>query len=334
MKSITIKDIARDLGVSASTVSRALQNHPDISEETRRLVHAYAKEHNYRPNMMASNLRTAKNTTLGLLIPSTTHYFYASVLKGVEQVAQETGYSIIIALSEEDTEHEKQALRALISARVAGVLACASKNTHSFDHLNEVIREDIPLVLFDRRCPVACDQVVSDDYSGAFRAVEYLIQTGARRIACYTSPLRVQTAAERFRGYREALQKYNIEFDPQLILECDNRSDAQVMTPDFFASVGVPDAVVAVNDATAAGILQAAKILDIAVPERMQICGFSNDIIARHTDPMLSTVQQHGKQIGQVAMRMLIERMQESDTHAENKIHVVPTDLIIRESTH
>lgn len=334
MKSITIKDIARELGVSASTVSRALQNHPDISEETRRLVHAYAKEHNYRPNMMASNLRTAKNTTVGLLIPSATHYFYASVLKGVEQLAQEAGYSIIIAQSEEDPTREKQALKALVSARVAGILACASKNTHTFEHLSDVANEEIPLVLFDRRCPVECDQVLSDDFSGAFRAVEYLIQTGARKIAYYTSPLRIQTAAERFRGYKEALQKYGIEVNPDLIIECDNRNGAQIMTPDFFANVGVPDAVLAVNDATAAGILQAAKILNIAVPQQMQICGFSNDIIARHTDPMLTTVQQHGRQMGQMAMQMLLDRMQEQEIHEPSKIYVIPTDLIIRESTH
>jgi len=334
MKSITIKDIARALGISPSTVSRALQNHPDISLETRRVVQTYAQEHNYKPNMMASNLRTARNTTIGLLIPSATHYFYARVLKGVEQVAAEAGYNIIITQSDRKPEREQQALRALLSLRVGGVLACVGNHPESHDLLQTMIDDEIPLVLVGRQAPLNCDQIVSNDYDGAFRAVEYMILSGAKRVAYYTGPLDESPAAERFRGYKDALKKYDMPLDPQLVLECYSRTDALVKTPDFLLIPNRPDAILAVNDQTAAGILESAKMLGIRVPDEMQICGFSNDMLTRHTDPMLSTVQQHAKAMGQEAMQLLITRMQEKEDQQPHKTHILPTNLIVRESTH
>ena len=334
MKSITIKDIARELGISPSTVSRALQNHPDISLETRHLVQAYAQEHNYKPNLMASNLRTARNTTIGLLIPSATHYFYARVLKGVEQVAAEAGYNIIITQSENKTEREQQAIRALLSLRVAGVLACVGLHPESHRLLRGMIDDEIPLVLIGRQAPLRCDQIISDDYHGAFRAVEYMILSGAKHVAYYTAPLEDSVASERFRGYKDALQKYDIPFDPKAVIECYTRTDALVQTPDFLLQPNRPDAVLAVNDQTAAGILQSAKMLGIQVPEQLQICGFSNDMLTRHTDPMLSTVQQHAKAMGQEAMRLLIARIQNNDPQLPPQTHILPTNLIVRESTH
>lgn len=334
MKRITIKDIAREMGVSASTVSRALQNHPDISEATRRAVHTYAHDHNYRPNIMASNLRTARNTTIGLLIPSATNFFFARVLKGVEQVAAETGYNIIISQTEDDPEREHAAIRGLVSLRVAGVLACINKTEESCAMLREVLEDEMPLVLFDRLLPVECDQVISDDFGGAFRAVEYMIHSGAKRVAYYASTLQEHTGAERFRGYREALKKYDIPFDQRLVLDCSSREDAQIMTPDFFRTVGCPDAILAANDQTAAGIMKSAKMLGISVPDQLQICGFSNDMLTRNTDPMLTTVQQHAREMGQEAMHRLLARIEENETPEAPKTVVVPTDLIIRESTH
>ena len=333
MKRITIKDIARELGIAPSTVSRALNNNPDISEPTRQAVNAYAHEHNYKPNMMASNLRTARNTTVGLVIPSATNFFFARVLKGVEKVAAETGYNIIITQTDDDVEREKAAVRALASLRVAGVLGCVNNSKEACEMLHELIHDEIPLVLFDRLLPVRCDQVVSDDFGGAFRAVEYLIHSGARKVAYYSSTLNERTGSERFRGYKEALKKYKIPFNKKLVLDCSNRGDALIMTPDFFRAVGVPDAVLAANDQTAAGILQASKMLGISVPDQLQICGFSNDMITRHTDPMLSSVQQHAKELGEEAMRRLLLRIQEEGKKEPRKTVVIPTDLIVREST-
>ena len=334
MKRITIKDIAREMGIAASTVSRALQNHPDISEATRKAVNAYAHEHNYKPNIMASNLRKASNTTVGLLIPSATNFFFARVLKGVEKVAAETGYNIVISQTDDDPEREKAAIRSLVSLRVAGVLGCLNNSPEVCEMLREVLEDEMPLVLFDRLLPVECDQVISDDFGGAFRAVEYMIHSGARRVAYYSSTLREHTGAERFRGYKEALKKYDIPFDERLVLDCSHREDAMIMTPDFIRTVGVPDAILATNDQTAAGILQSAKMLGISVPDQMPLCGFSNDMITRHTDPLLSTVQQHAREVGEEAMRHLLSRIEEKEAPAPPQTMIMPTDLIVRESTH
>ena len=187
MKPITIKDIARELGISVSTVSRALQNHPDISEKTKEQVKACARELNYKPNIMASNLRTNKNTTIGVVIPELNHHFFASVLDGIEQTANEAGYNILICQSGETKEKEIQNVQMLLNSRVAGMLVGVSKETLNLQHLQDVINSGIPLVLYDRPCPsLACDQVVSDDYTGAYNAVEYLIQTGCKRIVYCT----------------------------------------------------------------------------------------------------------------------------------------------------
>ena len=169
MKSITIKDIARKLGVSVSTVSRALQNHPDISESTKELVRTCAREMNYKPNLMASNLRTSRNTTIGVVIPELNHHFFASVLDGIEQTANEAGYNILICQSSENYAREEQNVQMLLNSRVAGMLVGVSKQTTRLQHLQDVIDTGTPLVLYDRPCPsLQCDQVVSDDYMGAY----------------------------------------------------------------------------------------------------------------------------------------------------------------------
>jgi LacI family transcriptional regulator len=271
---------------------------------------------------------------VGLLIPSATNFFFARVLKGVEKVAAETGYNIVISQTDDDPEREKAAIRSLVSLRVAGVLGCLNNSPEVCEMLREVLEDEMPLVLFDRLLPVECDQVISDDFGGAFRAVEYMIHSGARRVAYYSSTLREHTGAERFRGYKEALKKYDIPFDERLVLDCSHREDAMIMTPDFIRTVGVPDAILATNDQTAAGILQSAKMLGISVPDQMQLCGFSNDMITRHTDPLLSTVQQHAREVGEEAMRHLLSRIEEKEAPAPPQTMIMPTDLIVRESTH
>jgi LacI family transcriptional regulator len=277
MKSITIKDIAKELGISVSTVSRALQNHPDISESTKALVRDCAKRLNYKPNIMASNLRTCKNTTIGIVLPEVNHHFFASVLDGIEQTANEAGYNIIICQTGENVEKEVQSIQTLMGSRVAGILAGISKQTCTFQHLQEVINADIPLVLYDRPCPsLPCDQVVSDDYLGAFKAVEYLIQTGCQRIMYFSSPMQLEVAHRRYQGWRDALQRYNMPIDDSMIVTCDSRAQAIIETPMVLKRDDKPDAIFCVNDDCASGVLYAAQILGLKIPEELAICGFSN----------------------------------------------------------
>lgn len=332
MKPITIKDIARELNISVSTVSRALQNHPDISVRTKEMVQECAKQLNYKPNLMASNLRTSKNTTIGVVIPELNHHFFSSVLDGIEQAANEAGYHIIICQTREDVQREIESLHTLIGSRVAGILVGVTKQTTDLHHLQEVIDNGIPLILYDRPCPsLKCDQVVSDDYMGAYKAVEYLIQTGRKRVMCFTSSMQLEVSRRRFQGWRDALQRYGIQVNSDLVVECDTRMKAIVDTPHILQSDNRPDAVFCVNDDCAAGVLHAAKILGVNIPEELSVCGFSDAPICRATMPMLTTVQQHGVEIGKRAMLRLLNRLNGDDKHPQTEM--VPADLIVRETT-
>ena len=332
MKSITIKDIAKELGISVSTVSRALQNHPDISEATKVLVRDCAKRLNYKPNIMASNLRTSKNTTIGIILPEVNHHFFSSVLDGIEQTANEAGYNIIICQTGENVEKEIQSIQTLMVSRVAGILAGISKQTHSVQHLQEVINADIPLVLYDRPCPsLPCDQVVSDDYLGAFKAVEYLIQTGCRRIMFFSSPMQLEVAHRRYQGWRDALQRYGMPIDEEMIVTCDSRAQAIIETPMILKRANKPDAIFCVNDDCASGVLYAAQILGLNIPQDLSICGFSNAPLCRNTFPMLTTVEQHGVEIGKHAIMRLLKRLNGDERFAQTEM--IATDLIVRETT-
>lgn len=332
MKHITIKDIARELNISVSTVSRALQNHPDISERTKDLVRDCARQLNYKPNIMASNLRTSKNTTIGVVIPELNHHFFSSILDGIEQTANEAGYNILICQTGEDVQKEIRSVQTLIGSRVAGMLVGVSKQTAQLHHLQEVLDNSIPLVLYDRPCPsLPCDQVVSDDYMGAFNAVEYLIQTGKRKVMFMSSSFQLEVSRRRYQGWRDALMRYHIPIHDNMIVECDTRSGAIIATPRILQSEDRPEAIFCVNDDCAAGVLHAAQIMGVKVPDELSICGFSNAPICRATVPMLTTVQQHGVAIGKRATTRLLKRLAGEDRIPQTEM--VPTDLIVRETT-
>ncbi len=332
MKSPTIKDLARELRVSVSTVSRALQNHPDISAKTKNAVRECARRFNYKPNLMASNLRTSKNTIIGVIIPELNHHFFSSVLDGIEQAANEAGYNILIFQTREDFRKEIQGIHTLISSRVAGILMGVSKQTVNLDHIQDVLDNGMPLVLYDRPCPsIKCDQVVSDDYVGAFSAVEYMICTGKKRIMYLSSSMQLEVSRRRYQGWRDALMQYNIPITENLVLECDTRDQAVVEMPKIFHESNRPDAVFCVNDDCAVGVLHVAQTMGLKIPEDLSICGFSDAPIGRSLSPMLTTVQQQGATIGRHAMLRLLKRLNGNELIPQTEM--VPTNLIVRETT-
>ena len=332
MKSITIKDIARELQISVSTVSRALQNHPDISDRTKEQVRDCARRLNYKPNIMASNLRTSKNTTIGVVIPELNHHFFSSILDGIEQTANEAGYNILICQTGEDVDKEIRSIQTLIGSRVAGMLVGVSKQTAHLHHLQDVLDNHIPLVLYDRPCPsLKCDQVVSDDYMGAYNAVEYLIQTGKRKIMYLSSSIQLEVSRRRYQGWRDALQRYHIKIQDSMIITCDSRAQAIIETPNILKGNNKPDAIFCVNDDCASGVLYAAQILGFNIPSDLAICGFSDAPLCRNTSPMLTTVEQHGVEIGRHAMYRLLKRLEGDERIAQTEM--IPTDLIVRETT-
>ena len=330
---ITIKDIARELGVSASTVSRALKNNPDISQETRNLIHKYAKEHNYKPNALALNLRTSRSNTIGVIVPQLIHHFFSCVLSGIEETAAKAGYNILIAQSNEKYDQEVKIVHSFLAARVCGVITSLAKDTSNYDHYHELIENNIPIVFYDRICPnINTGRVVVDDYAGSFAAVEYMIQTGCKRIFFYSADAHLEISKNRRNGYLDAMRKYKIPVDDSMIKLCDTREHAIAITPDVLEKEDRPDGFFAINDETASGILYACKLMGFRVPEEISICGFTDGAIAQNTDPKLTTVEQHGEEVGKSAIHLLIDKIENEEAN-KNSNKIVRTNLVVRGTT-
>ena len=334
---MTMKDIARELGISVATVSRALKDSPRISEERRRMIQQYAREHNFYPNVIGAALRhsrVASSKVIGVIVPEFTHYYFSSVLTGIEEAAMARGYYIMVALSNEQYEREARICEMFHRQKVCGVIVSQAKDTQSYEHFQKLIDSGIPMVFYDRICTgVNASRVVVDDYMGAFNAVTYLIETGCRRIAFYGAPMQLEISKNRFNGYKDALLKRGLKFDEHLMRICDNRQDAELITPELFDGDYYPDSFFAVNDDTAIGILYTVKRMGLRVPEDISICGFTNGQRAVACDPMLTTVEQRGKRVGEEAAEILIDKVEGHSPLDKVEKRVVRTRLIIRGTT-
>ena len=334
---ITMKDIAQNLGVSVATVSRALKDSPRISVEKREEIKKYAREHNFFPNMIAESLRKSKVQPIkiiGVIIPQLTHFYFSSILSGIEEEATARGYKLMVAQSREMYENEVKICRAFSESKVCGIIVSQAKNTAKYNHFQKLIEQGVPLVFYDRICTgVDASRVVVDDYMGAYSAVTHLIDTGCRRIAYYGTSLTMEIGKNRYNGYRDALLKHGLLPDERLIRTCDNRADAEAITPDVMSLPEPPDAFFAVNDDTAIGILYSCKGMGYAVPEEVSICGFTNGERAIACDPMLTTVEQRGNQVGEEAANILIDKVEGVIPRSSIEKRVVRTRLIIRGTT-
>lgn len=332
---ITIKDIAKAMGCAPSTVSRALNNSANISPAVREAIQSYALEHNYRPNEFALSLRNNRSNTIGVILPQIKHYFFASVLSGVERAAVAAGYNIMVAQSNEEYDKEVAIVESFRKAKVCGVIASLAKGTLDYTHFRRLVDEEVPLVFYDRICTeLNTSRVVVDDYTGAFAAVEHLIETGCKKIAFFTSPLHLEISKNRRNGYVDALRKHRIEVDNNMIVECDTRPAARELTMNMLKSEHkCPDAFFAVNADTAAGILYACKDAGLHVPDDVSICGFSDNETARSTEPRLSMVDQPGEAVGQGAMELLLAKINGDEEKLVYKNKIVKTSLILRGST-
>ena len=282
---MNMKDIAQELGVSVATVSRALKDSPLISEEMRKTIQSFAHEHNFYPNAIGEALRHARVMPIriiGVIVPELTHYYFSSILTGIEEATFARGYNIMVSLSDEKYEREVRICENYHRSKVCGVIVSQAKDTHNYDHYQKLIDAGIPLVFYDRICTgVNASLVVVDDYMGAYNAVTHLIESGCQRIAFYGSPMQLQISKNRYNGYKDALLKHGMEVDEQIVRVCDNRSDAEIVTPEILALDHRPDAFFAVNDDTAIGILYTVKRAGFKVPDDISICGFTNGQRAR-----------------------------------------------------
>ncbi len=331
---ITIKDIARALGVSPSTVSRALKNNPNISQETRDAIHTYAREHHYKPNVLAVNLRASRSNTIGVIVPQLVHHFFSCVLSGIEEAAARHGYNILVAQSNELYERETRIVHSFLAARVGGVIASLAKDTSQYDHYQELLNNNIPVVFYDRICTgINTERVVVDDYAGSFAAVEYMIQTGCKRIFFYGAAPHLEITKNRRNGYLDAMKRYRMPVDDSMMLLCDTQEEAIALTPALLEGEDRPDGFFAINDETASGILYACKLVGLKIPEEVSICGFTDGAIAQSTDPKLTTVEQRGEEVGKCAIQILIEKIEKENIQQKGANKIVKTNLVVRGTT-
>ena len=334
---LTMKDIAREFGISVATVSRALKDSPRISAERRAAIQQYAREHNFTPNAIAESLRLSRVQpikVIGVIIPEFTHFYFSSVLSGIEEEAFAHGYRIMLAQSNEQYEREVRICQSFLENKVCGVIVSQAKDTHQYRHFQELLDAGLPLVFYDRICTgVNASRVVVDDYMGAYNAVSYLIETGCQRIAFYGSSPTLEISKNRFNGYKDALLKHGLAYDETLTRICDNRADAEAITPEILQMENRPDAFFAVNDDTAIGILYTAKHMGFRIPDDISVCGFTNGQRAVACDPMLTTVEQRGKRVGEEAANILIGKVEGSIPADKIERRIVRTRLIIRGTT-
>lgn len=332
-RQVTIKDIAGKLGISTSTVSRALKDHPDISLKTREAVQELAKLLGYKPNLIALNLKHSRTNTIGVIVPEVQHYFFSTILNGIEEVAYKSDFSVMVFQSNESYMREVLNTQTLLANRVDGVLASFSKNTHDFSHFQQLIDNEIPLVFFDRENEdLHADCVIVDDYSGAYHAVMHLINQGCRRIAFFSAPQHLMLGKNRLEGYKTALEKNGIAYNPDLVYSCDTYEDAVKISRTVLKKQDRPDAVFAVNDLTAIGAMKTARKLGLSIPEDIRFVGFENSRSASICEPELTTVDQFGFELGKKATELLLRRIKQDTFEYETEKQIVKTNLVVRET--
>lgn len=331
---VSISDIAREVGVSPSTVSRALKDHPCISTTTKNRVMEMASQMEYRPNILAMSLRRRSTMTIGLIIPEIAHHFFSSVISGVEELAYASGYRVIICQSNEDPEREKDNLQALLDHRVDGILVSVSKDTLSFDHFKKAIQSGTPVVFYDRISDeMATDRVITNDYEGARLATAHLIEKGRRRILHLAAPQQMPVGKERLRGYQHALYENGIGFNDNLVMQCDTAAQVLLLGDRILKMAAGMDAIFAVNDFTAIAAIQLLQQKGYLIPDDIAVAGFGDDPIASVVRPRLTTVEQKGYEMGRESVQLLIQRIQNPDGEIQPRIRVFESTLKVRDSS-
>lgn len=335
MAPATIKDLARALSLSASTVSRALRNHPDISLETKKRVVALAQKLNYHPNSIAQSLQTQKTKTIGVLVPEIKQPFFASVIYGIEKLAYKSDYTIIVCQSNESYEREVLCTRMLASHHVAGLLVSISMTTDNMDHFKALQQRGVPIVFFDRVSDdIVASKVVVDDYQGAYTAVEHLVSCGYKRIAHLAGPKNLSIGKHRLKGYKDALENWNLPFDESLVVFGGlDDTDGVIGFQKLLHRNSKPDAVFAANDTVATGAFVSIRENGLRIPADIALVGFSNTNISSLLEPPLTTVEQPTYEIGSTAVQLLLEQISNPEENFIPQVKVLKTHLIIRKST-
>jgi len=335
MSRTTIVDIAKVLNISASTVSRALRDHPDISKATKKRVLETAERLDYFPDSMAQGLKKRRSTTIGIIVPEIKHHFFSHAISGIEDITYRSGYTIMVCQSNEDYEREMINLHALVSNRVAGILVSIAQNTVDVSHFEILQKRKIPVVFFDRTNEkITQNQVVADDYVGAFEAVSYLIKKGYRKIAHLCGPENISIGRDRCNGYQDALLQHGLAVDEKYIIRGGvQQNDGSIAAQKLLQMAHRPDAIFAVNDPVAIGAYVVLKEQNIKIPQEIALVGFSNNPVSALLEPSLTTVEQPAHEIGKTAAKILLEQIESEEQDLKPVKKILKTNLIVRQSS-
>ena len=338
MPKVSLIKISKILGLSKSTVSKALNHYADVSPETRKKVLDLAEELNYKPNVFAQNLRSQESKIIGLIIPEIVHYFFSTIISGVIETAENFGYSVIVVQSNDDYKDEVKQLKLLLDKNVDGILLSLADNTIHFRHIKDIIKEGTPFVLYDKISKlIDCNKVVIDDVKAAQMATQHLIDTGCKKIAIIRNHLKSQTTIDRHKGYKKALLENDMLYDKRIDFEgYDVSFNAGKIAADIICENHKEiDGVFAVTDLLAIGALGSFREHGIAVPDQISVIGFSNWFLSQISTPHLSTVDQPGFEIGKTSFNLLYQEIQNKKKKitVPSQTVVIPTTVISREST-
>ncbi len=331
---ITIKDIARKFKCSPSTVSRALNDNPVINEETRKTIQEYAEKMGYQRNIISLSLLNKSSKTLGVILPNINHFHESSMLEGLQSTFQPLGYLLNICVTNESYELEKQYIERLLANRVDGIFLSISQETYDgghYEHIEKVVRRDIPLVYIDRKYDTAlANGVIVDDYDGAFMATQHLIEIGCKKIAHLRGPKGLTVSEYRFNGYRDCLLKHNFPIDETLICTTNFEVESAIEPTKYLLDLPErPDAIFGVNDHVCIGAMSVIRERNLHIPQEIALVGFDDSPIAQYFCPPLSSVQRQSRQIGLEASELLLGQL-------NNKVldsKVLASKLVIRESS-
>ena len=343
-RKVTLKQIARELDVSISTVSKSLKNSKEISKDTREKVQAFAKFYNYRPNNIALSLKNRQTKTIGIIIPDIVHHFFSKVINGIENVAAQRGYNVIVGLSNESFDKEVINMEMLANGSIDGFILSISKETlmqQDYHHFKATINQGMPIVMFDRIVDeIKCDKVIIDDYKGSKKAVEKLISNGCKNIGIITTKDYVSVGRLRTNGYLQALVDNKIEPKSSLILKVEDKliTDESMEKIEkeielLFNNNNEIDGIFAVNELYAITAMKVARNLGKNIPEEIQVIGFTDGVLSKHATPALTTVSQHALEMGEKAAELLIDKLENEEEEETYQTVVIETELIERDST-
>jgi LacI family repressor for deo operon, udp, cdd, tsx, nupC, and nupG len=332
---VTIKDIARTLNISISTVSRALRGLPEIHPDTRSAVVKLAEELDYQPNQLAKNLAKSRTKTIGVIVPNLSYHFFSAMLNSIEEAALQAGYSVLVCQTNESYLREITNIQNLLRSQVEGFIISLSRDTDNYEHVERLARKNIPLVLFDRYAEsIDVSKVIVDNEAAAFKATEHLIENGCRQIGFLAGPAQLLLSNQRIKGYKAALEKHALPVSDQYILHCDYTQENTIMQTLALTSLPQPpDGIVTISDRVAYPAIYAMKQKGLRIPEDVAVVSFNNEPVSAFFSPALSSISQPIQEMGTETVRLLLNQLNATDNSALKETRIMETQLIVRASS-